>query len=67
MELEYAFHQNGFIVALQLFVAGSLLAPGIVGGIEMYRRFVHLLAVNVVSFGPMALLVYTLYRISLLS
>jgi hypothetical protein len=67
MELEHVFHQSGYLVALQLFVGASLLAPGVVGGIDMYRRFVSSLATHVVSFGPMGLLVYMLYRISLLS
>jgi hypothetical protein len=66
MELEHAFHQNSFLVALQLLFAGSLLVPGAIGGVDMYRKFVSSLATYIVSFGPMGILVYTLYRISLL-
>jgi hypothetical protein len=64
MELEHAFQQSGFIVALQVFIAGSLLAPGILRGSDLYHRFVGAVATCVVSFGPMALLVYMLYRVS---
>ena len=66
MELEHAFQQSGFVVALQLFVAGSLLAPGVMGRTDLYRRFASTLASSVVSFGPMGLLVYVLYRLSFL-
>ena len=65
MELEHAFQQNGHVAALQMLVLGSLVAPGILGGSDMYRRFVNTIASTVVSFGPMALLVYILYRVSL--
>jgi hypothetical protein len=67
MELEHAFQQSGFLVALQLLIAGSLLAPGVLGRSDMYRMFVATVASHVVSFGPVALLVYVLYRVSLLS
>jgi hypothetical protein len=64
MELEHVFQQSGFIVAMQVFIAGSLLAPGVLGGSALYHRFVSAAATYVVSFGPMALLVYMLYRVS---
>ncbi len=67
MELEHAFQQPGFITAVQLFIAGSLLAPRILGESDLYRRFVAAAASTVVSFGPMALLAYVLYRIAQLS
>ncbi len=67
MELEHAFQQPGVIAAVQLLVAGSLLAPRILGGSELYRRFTAASAAYVVSFGPMALLIYVLYRLSQLS
>ncbi len=67
MELEHAFQQSGYLAALQIFIAGTLLAPEIGGRGHLYRRFVEKAAVYMVSFGPMALLVYVLYRVSRLS
>ncbi len=67
MELEHAFQQSGFLVAFQLLVVGSLLVPGVMGGSALYYRFVRAAASYIVSFGPMALLVYALYKVSHLS
>ncbi len=67
MELEYAFQQSGFLVAFQVLVVGSLLAPGILGGSALYHWFIRTVASYVVSFGPMALLIYILYKVSHLS
>ena len=64
MELEHAFQQSEFLAALQILIAGSLLAPGVLGNNALYQRFARALATYVVSFGPMALLVYVLYRVS---
>ncbi len=64
MELEHAFQQSGFIMALQVFIAGSLLVPGALGNSALYQRFARTAATYVVSFGPMALLAYVLYRVS---
>ncbi len=67
MELEHAFQQPGFIALLQVFIAGSLLAPGLLGNSDVYRRFIAASTTFVVSFGPVAILVYVLYRLSQLS
>ncbi len=67
MELEHAFQQSGFLVALQVMVAGSLLAPAALGETALYQKFVRTAASYVVSFGPMALLVYVLYKVSQIS
>lgn len=67
MELEYAFQQSGFLVAFQLMVMALLIAPFALGGKALYQRFASFLASYVVSFGPMAILVYVLYRVSQLS
>jgi hypothetical protein len=64
MELEHAFQQSGFMLALQIFIAGTLLTPGVLGGGDLYRRFVAAGASCVVSFGPMALLIYVLCQVS---
>ncbi len=64
MELEHAFQQSGFLVAFQLLVVGTLLAPGVIGGSALYHWFVRTAASYVVSFGPLVLLVYVLYKVS---
>ena len=64
MELEHAFQQYELLAALQIFVAGSLLAPCVLGNSALYQRFARTVATYVVSFGPMALLVYVLFRVS---
>ena len=67
MELEHAFQQSGYLVAIQLMIVGSLLAPGVLGGSALYYRFVRTMTSYVVSFGPVALLVYVLYKVAHLS
>jgi hypothetical protein len=67
MELEHAFQQSGFLVAFQVMVVGSLMASVAIGGPALLHRFVRTLASYVVSFGPMAILVYMLYKLSQLS
>ena len=64
MEIEHAFQQSGFLVAFQLMVLGSLFVPAVIGGSALYHRFMRTMASYVVSFGPMGLLVYVLYRVS---
>jgi hypothetical protein len=64
MELEHTFQQSGFLAALQILITGSLLAPGVFGNSVLYQRFAKAVATYVVSFGPMALLAYVLYRVS---
>ncbi len=67
MELEHAFQQSGFLVAFQVMVAGSLLAPVALGDMALYQKFVRVLVSHIISFGPMAILVYVLYKVSQLS
>lgn len=64
MELEHAFQQSEFLTAIHLMVMGTLIAPGMLGGRILYYRLVRVVASSVVSFGPMALLVYILYKVS---
>jgi hypothetical protein len=52
---------------LQLLFMSALLIPETVGRSDVYRAFVRTLTSYVVSFGPMALLVYVLYQVSRLS
>lgn len=66
MELEHAFQQPGFVAAIQLMVL-SVFAPGIIMGSGIYQRFVKTAASYVVSFGPLAILIYVLYQVSRLA
>ncbi len=64
MDFEHAFLQTNFFVMFQMMFMGSLLLPGILGRIDLYGKVVRALTSNVVSFGPVALLVYVLYNVS---
>jgi len=64
MEFEHVFQQSGFLLALQLLIVTSFFAPGVLGGSALYQRFFRTAASFVVSFGPVALLVYILYKVS---
>lgn len=66
MELEYLFQHSGSFMILQLMM-GSLLVPAAIGRTDLYRSFVRSAASYVVSFGPVALLVYVLFEVSRLS
>jgi len=66
MELEYLLQHSGSFLFLQLMM-GSLLVPAAMGRIDLYRMFVRSTASYVVSFGPVALLVYVLFEVSRLS
>ncbi len=67
MEWEHAFQQSEYLAALQIFMAGALMAPGVLGSRDLYARFIAAGTAHVISFGPLALLVYVLYRVSQLS
>ncbi len=64
MDFEHAFLQSNFFVLFQMMFMGSLLVPGIIGRIDLYGKVVRALTSNVVSFGPVALLLYVLYNVS---
>jgi hypothetical protein len=66
MELEYLFQHSGSFMILQLMM-GSLLVPAAIGRADLYRSFVRSAASYVVSFGPVAILVYVLFEVSRLS
>jgi hypothetical protein len=67
MELEHIFNVSGLSLALQLFFAGSLMVPAVMGRVDLYHAFVRKLTVSVVTYGPMGLLVYVLYEVSRLA
>ncbi len=64
MEFEHAFMQSNFFVIFQMMFMVSMLVPSFIGRIDLYGKVVRALASNVVSFGPVALLVYILYQVS---
>lgn len=67
MDFEHAFQQSGFLVAFQIMVISSIVAPAAMGGEALLHKFIRTMASCVVSFGPMAILVYMLYKLSRLS
>ncbi len=64
MDFEHAFQQAEFILAMQMMIVGSVLGLGVIGRSDFYRIFVGKIASLVVTFGPMALLLYVLYSVS---
>ena len=66
MELEHQFQSSNLLVAFQLMIVSSLMASGLLRGTALYQRFVRAAASYVVSFGPMAILIYILYRVSMI-
>jgi hypothetical protein len=67
MEFEHAYIQSNFFMIFQMLFMGSLIVPSIIGRIDLYGKVIRVLASNVISFGPVALLVYILYHVSLLN
>jgi hypothetical protein len=64
MELEYIFSQTGAFTLFQFLFMSSLLIPSMLGRTDIFPAFVRTLATYVVSFGPLAMLVYVLHAVS---
>jgi len=64
MELEHAFMQSNFFMIFQMMFMVSMLVPSLIGRTDLYGKVVRVFASNIVSFGPVALLVYVLYQVS---
>lgn len=64
MDFEHAFQQAGYIPAFQMMIIGMLVAPGVMGRSDLYRVFMGKAASSVVTFGPVAMLLYILYAVS---
>jgi hypothetical protein len=64
MDFEHAFMQSNFFMIFQMMFMASLLVPSIIGRVDLYGKVLRTLASNVVSFGPVAMLVYVLYQVS---
>jgi hypothetical protein len=63
--MEHAFTmQWGNVAALQMLFVTTLLFQGIAGKGDVFRSFVETVTSYVVSFAPMALLIYLLYTVS---
>jgi hypothetical protein len=67
MDFEHVFQQAGFLSALHMMIAASLLAPGVMGRSDLYRVFAGKVATYLVTFGPISMLIYVLYAVSRLS
>jgi len=66
MELEHVMQQSGWFLIMQMLM-GSLLVPAMIGRVDLYRSFIRSAASNIVSFGPIGLLVYVLLEVSRLA
>jgi len=64
VEFEHVFQQSGFISALQVMMLGVVMAAGVAGKNEQYCGFVEKATIGMVTFGPMAMLIYVLYSVS---
>jgi hypothetical protein len=64
MEFEHAFQQSNFFLMFQMMFMGLLLVPSMLGRTDLYSKGMKALALNLVSFGPIAMLVYVLYQVS---
>jgi hypothetical protein len=63
MELEHAFQQSNAFIAFQFMVIVSFLFPGMAGRNDIYRRFMRALTSYVVSFTPVGMLLFLLYKV----
>lgn len=64
MDFEHAIQQSNFFLMFQMLFMGSLLVPGMLDRTDMYGKVMRSVASLVVSFGPVAILVYVLYEVS---
>ncbi|HAR45295.1 MAG: hypothetical protein A2X56_05665 [Nitrospirae bacterium GWC2_57_13] len=68
MELEHMITATqANVMALQMLMVSALLVPAAVGRVDLYRSFVASAASYIVSFTPVTMLLYILYKISHLS
>lgn len=64
MDFEHAFQQTGIIAAVQMLAFGAIALPGLADRSELYRVFISRVATYVVTFGPVAILLYILAEVS---
>jgi len=67
VDFEHMFQQSGFITAFQTLIFGSLMIIGVAGKDERFRRVIEKATSSMITFGPMAVLLYVLYSVSHLS
>ena len=66
MELEHAFLQSNFFLLFQMMFLGSLMLPSMLGRLDIYGKAARTAATGVVTVGPVAILMYVLFEVSLL-
>lgn len=64
MELEHAFLQSNFFLLFQMMFLGSLMAPSMLGRLDIYGKVARTGATLVVTVGPVAILMYVLFEVS---
>jgi succinate dehydrogenase/fumarate reductase cytochrome b subunit len=67
MDFEHAMTQSNFFLIFQMLFMGSLLIPTMLARSDLYSKVARVLASQVVSFGPIGMLVYVLYHVSRLN
>ncbi len=67
MELEHAFLQSNLFTLFQMMFLGSLMVPSMLGRLDIYGKAARTAATVVVTVGPVAMLVYVLFEVSLLN
>lgn len=68
MELEHMITATqANVMALQMLMLSALLVPAAVGRTDLYRSFAASAASYILSFTPVTMLLYILYKISHLS
>jgi len=64
MDFEHALAQSNAFLLFQMMFMGSLLVPSMLGRTDIYGKAARTAATLVVSFGPVAILVYVLFEVS---
>jgi len=64
MDFEHAFLQSNMFLTFQMMFLGSLLLPSLFGRMDIYGKAARTAASLVVSFGPVAILMYVLFEVS---
>lgn len=67
MEFEHAIQQSNYFLMFQMMFLGSLLIPGMIGRTDIYGKAVRTAASLTVSIGPVAILLYVLFEVSMLN
>lgn len=63
MELEHLFQQSNAFTAFQLLFVTSFLLPEMAGREDIYRSLIRSVTSSVVTFTPVGMLLFILYRV----